>query len=61
MNLTKTDFIAYLDAPRHLWAIKNKKIPQQEVNANAHHLYEHVYDVEQYARNYIQEYRVDRD
>ncbi len=24
MTLTKTDFIAYLDSPRHLWAIKNQ-------------------------------------
>lgn len=66
MKLTKTDFIAYLDAPRHLWAIKNKKIPQQEVNAYVQHLFEQGYDVERYAERYIQEllikeYGVDRD
>lgn len=66
MNLTKTDFVAYLDAPRHLWAIKNNQIPQQEVNAYVQHLFEQGYDVEIYAERYIQEllikeYGVDRD
>lgn len=48
MKLTKTDFIAYLDAPRHLWTIKNNKIPDQEINAYVQHLFDQGYDVEQY-------------
>src|SRR5690606_27837559 len=55
MKITKTDFIAYLDAPRHLWAVKNNKIPQQEVNAYVQHLFEQGYDVEKYAERYITE------
>lgn len=54
-NLTKTDFIAYLDAPRHLWAIKNNKLPEQEINAYLQHLFEQGYDVEKYAERYITE------
>src|SRR5690554_3938937 len=55
MNLTKTDFIAYLDAPRHLWAIKHGKIPDTEINAYVQHLFEQGYDVEKYAEKYIAE------
>jgi len=58
MKLTKTDFITYLDAPRHLWAIKNNKIPDQEINAYVQHLFEQGYDVERYAEKYIQEYLI---
>lgn len=58
MKLTKTDFIAYLDAPRHLWAIKNNKIPDQEINAYVQHLFEQGYDVELYAEQYIHEYLI---
>lgn len=59
MKLTKTDFIAYLDAPRHLWAIKNDKIPDQEINAYVQHLFEQGYDVERYTEKYIQEYLIE--
>lgn len=58
MNLTKTDFIAYLDAPMHLWAIKHNKLEQKEINAYLEHLFEQGYDVEQYAERYIQEYLI---
>lgn len=51
--LTKTDFITYLDAPRHLWAIKNGEIPQQEINTYVQHLFEQGYDVERNAEKYI--------
>ena len=32
MIITKNDFIAFLDAPRHLWAIKHSKLSEQEIN-----------------------------
>lgn len=57
--ITKTNFITYLDAPRHLWAIKNNKILDQEINAYVQHLFEQGYDVERYAEKYIQEYLID--
>lgn len=56
MKLTKTDFIAYLDAPRHLWAIKNNKMDKKEIGAYLEHLFEQGYEVERYAEQYIQQY-----
>jgi hypothetical protein len=54
-NLTKTDFIAYLDAPMHLWAIKHNKLTEQEIDVFLQHLFEQGYEVEEYAEKYIQE------
>ena len=53
MTITKTDFIAFLDAPRHLWAIKNNKLSEKEVNVFIQHLFEQGYEVEEYAEKYI--------
>lgn len=55
MTLTKTDFIAYLDAPRHLWAIKNGRLSQKEIDAFVQHLFEQGYEVEELAEQYIKE------
>jgi len=58
MKLTKTDFIAYLDSPKHLWAIKNNKMDEKEIDVYVQHLFEQGYDVEKYAEKYIQEHLV---
>lgn len=55
MKLTKTDFIAYLDAPMHLWAIKHNKLTEQEIGVFLQHLFEQGYKVEEYAEKYIKE------
>lgn len=55
MILTKTDFLAFLDAPRHLWAIKNNKLTEKEIDAFLKHLFEQGYDVEELAEQYIKE------
>ena len=53
--ITKTDFIAFLDAPRHLWAIKHNKLSEKELNAFIQHLFDQGYEVEEYAEKYISE------
>lgn len=53
--ITKTDFIAYLDAPRHLWAIKHNKLSEKELNIFIQHLFDQGYEVEEYAEKYIKE------
>lgn len=55
MKISKTDFVAYLDAPMHLWAIKHEKLTETEVNVFLEHLFEQGYEVEKYANRYIQE------
>jgi hypothetical protein len=55
MNLTKTDFIAYLDAPKHLWAIKHNRLKKKEIDVFLNHLFEQGYNVEKYAEQYIKE------
>jgi len=55
MTITKTDFIAFLDAPRHLWAIKHNKLSEQEIDVFIQHLFDQGYEVEEYAEKYIQE------
>lgn len=56
--VTKTDFIYYLDAPRHSWAIKNDKIDQKEVDTYTEHLFEQGYQVEELAVKYIKEHLI---
>lgn len=53
--ITKTDFIAFLDAPRHLWAIKHNKLTEKEINVFIQHLFDQGYEVEEYAEKYIEE------
>lgn len=55
VKLTKTDFLAYLDSPKHLWAIKHNKLDKTEITAYVQHLFEQGYQVEKYAKRYIQE------
>jgi hypothetical protein len=58
MKLTKTDFIAYLDSPRHLWAIKHNKIGEKEIGVYLQHLFEQGYEVERLAEQYIQKHLI---
>ena len=53
MTITKTDFIAFLDAPRHLWAIKNNKLSEKEINVFIQHLFDQGYEVEEFAEKYL--------
>jgi hypothetical protein len=55
MTISKTDFMAYIDAPRHLWAIKNTKLIGNELDSFVQHLFEQGYQVEAYADRYIRE------
>jgi hypothetical protein len=56
--ISKTDFIAYLDAPRHLWAMKHDKIKKHELDAFLLHLFDQGYEVEKYADQYIKEHLI---
>ncbi|MCD4811777.1 DUF2779 domain-containing protein [bacterium] len=56
--ITKTDFMSYLDAPRHLWAIKHGKMSKKEIGAYLGHLYEQGYMVEELAVQYIKEHLI---
>ena len=58
MTLTKTDFISYLDAPRHLWAMKHGKLDKQEINTYLEHLFEQGYRVEELAEQYIKKHLI---
>lgn len=60
MKITKTDFIAYLDAPMHLWAIKHNKLTEQEIGVFLQHLFEQGYEVEDYAEKYIKEVLINK-
>ena len=54
--ITKTDFILYLDSPLHLWAFKNNKVPRQQIDIFLQHLFQQGYEVEKYAKEYINQY-----
>lgn len=56
--ITKTDFLTFIDSPRHLWAIKHNKLDQKEINAYVQHLFEQGYEVEKYAERYIKEFLI---
>ncbi len=53
--ITKTDFMAYLDAPMHLWAVKNNLIEEKALDDFLKHLFEQGYQVEEYADKYFKE------
>ena len=58
MTISKTDFIAYLDAPRHLWAMKHNKLTPQEISIFVQHLFNQGYEVEALAEKYIHQYLI---
>lgn len=55
MPITKSDFLVYLDAPCHLWAVTHDQIPEKERNAYIEHLSDQGYEVEAWAGKYVQE------
>jgi hypothetical protein len=54
--ITKTDFLTYLDSPRHLWAIKHNKLDKKDIDIYLQHLLEQGYQVEELAIDYIKKY-----
>lgn len=54
MNLTKSHFITYLDAPAHLWADINGKF-EKPLSVYTRHLMTQGYQVEKYARQYLED------
>jgi predicted RecB family nuclease len=54
--ITKTDFLTYLDAPRHLWALKHNKIEKDNIDIYLQHLLDQGYEVEELAIQYFKEY-----
>ncbi|MEZ6255733.1 MAG: DUF2779 domain-containing protein [Patescibacteria group bacterium] len=53
--ITKTDFLVYLEAPRHFWALKNNKY-DLTLNDFDKHLIEQGYIVEEQAKLFAQKY-----
>lgn len=53
MTISKSDFLIYLDSPRHLWAFKHDRVPLQERNAYLDHLSAQGYEVEKWALKYL--------
>jgi hypothetical protein len=51
--LTKTDFLKYLEAPRHLWAFRNNKLDEQKEDLYQQHLLKQGYEVEELAEKYL--------
>jgi hypothetical protein len=56
--ITKTDFLLYLDSPLHLWALKNNKVPKQQIDIFLQHLFKQGYEVEKYAKEYINKHLI---
>ena len=52
-QLTKSDFLTYLEAPMHLWARKNNCI-EKAMNTFDTHLIEQGYEVEKLAKQYLE-------
>lgn len=54
-TISKTDFIYFIDSPRHLWAKKNGKIDENILDEYTKHLFDQGYEVEKYAEKYIRD------
>lgn len=53
--ITKSDFLLYLDAPRHLWAKKHQRLEEISPAAFSQHLMAQGQEVEIWGQRYIQE------
>ncbi len=53
MLITKSEFLIFLEAPLHLWAIKHDQVPDQERDEYMEHLAEQGYEVEEWAMKYL--------
>ena len=58
MKLTKTGYLIYLDAPRHLWAYANGKTNEQSIDSFLMHLYDQGKQVQTLAREYIKKHLI---
>lgn len=58
MKLTKTDYLIYRDAPRHLWAYANKKVDNRKIDAFLLHLFDQGKEVQKLARQYIKQHLI---
>lgn len=54
-NLTKSNFLTYLDAPMHLWADENNKFEKQ-LSVYEQHLLHEGYKVEKLAKEYLENF-----
>jgi len=54
MKITKTDFLALLEAPKHLWALKNNAITHENTDYEKH-LIQQGYEVEKQAAKFIKQ------
>lgn len=54
--ITKSDFLVYLDSPRHLWALKHNLIPKEEESLYLKHIIEQGYEVEEHAKKLFKDY-----
>lgn len=54
-NLTKSNFLSYLDAPMHLWAGENNKF-EKPLSVYEQHLLHEGYKVEKLAKEYLQNF-----
>lgn len=52
-NLTKSNFLTYLDAPMHLWAVENNKI-EKTLSVYEQHLMTEGYTAEKLAKQHLQ-------
>jgi hypothetical protein len=53
MKLTKSEYLMYLDCPKHLWAYVNNKLSQNELDTFTQHLFEQGYEVQKYAKEFV--------
>ena len=53
IKLTKSHYLLYLDAPKHLWAYVNDKIEKKDVDTFTQNLFEQGYQVQEYAKKYL--------
>jgi hypothetical protein len=56
--ITKTEFLTYLDAPRHLWALKHNQMDEEDIDVYIQHLLDQGYEVEELAMQYLKEYLI---
>jgi len=58
IKLTKSHYLLYLDAPKHLWAYFNDQIEKKAIDTFTKNLFEQGYEVQEYAKKYILQYLI---
>lgn len=54
MKISKSEYLMYLDAPMHLWAYVHRRLDSNTIDTFTKHLFEQGYEVQKYAKEYIQ-------